>query len=115
VAISRGRSERKEAHLDRRVPKRRLSQKSRKTNYMKIKKINLSDIRKNKKLSFSPKDYIRKKMIDPPSGWVYGFPKEIPENGDNVEEWLIKNGYPQSIIEKFKENDSPFPYRVWYE
>jgi hypothetical protein len=54
-------------------------------------------------------------MIDPPVGWVYGFPKEIPENVDNVEEWLIKNGYPQSIIEKFKENDSPFPYRVWYE
>ena len=41
------------------------------------------------------------KMIDPPSGWKYGFPKPY-NNPDNlpIEEWLIKNGYPASEFDK---------------
>lgn len=51
-------------------------------------------------------------MVDPPSGWKYGFPKPLPERatihyggtdygvskGFNVVEWLLNNGYPQSEI-----------------
>ena len=39
-------------------------------------------------------------MIDPPSGWKYGFPKEIPEHIDNTKKWLIENGYPEEEIKK---------------
>ena len=41
-------------------------------------------------------------MCDPPTGWKYGFPKEIPfetsENG-GTRQWLLDNGYPQSEID----------------
>ena len=41
-------------------------------------------------------------MCDPPSGWKYGFPKEIPyeisEDG-GTRNWLLENGYPQSEID----------------
>jgi hypothetical protein len=56
------------------------------------------------------------KMIDPPSGWEFGFPKEIPddihENGTDIKAWLIKNGYPQEKIDLF--GNAPFPYRIIY-
>jgi len=38
-------------------------------------------------------------MIDPPSGWKYGFPKPIPDKVENVLEWLVSEGYPQSEID----------------
>lgn len=38
--------------------------------------------------------------IDPPSGWRYGFPRVIPEDRrDEIEKWLVENGYPQSEID----------------
>ena len=41
------------------------------------------------------------KMIDPPSGWKYGFPKPIPQEHEHrTMEWLIEQGYPQSEIDK---------------
>lgn len=52
------------------------------------------------------------KMIDPPKGWLYDFPKEIPEDVENVIEWLPKNGYPKKMIELYGEQ---FYARVWYE
>ena len=79
---------------------------------MKTKIVKLSDIQKNEKLSLSPKDYIGKKMIDPPSGWMFGFPKEIPEDVTDINAWLIENGYPKKLIETF---NNEVPYRVWYE
>lgn len=51
-----------------------------------------------------------KKMIDPPSGWKYGFPKEIPADVDNTTEWLVENGYPRKMIESFGEH---FFCRYW--
>ena len=38
-------------------------------------------------------------LIDPPSGWKYGFPKPIPDEVENVLEWLVGEGYPQSEID----------------
>jgi hypothetical protein len=40
-------------------------------------------------------------MIDPPSGWKYGFPKpiDLQESKGRVLEWLVENGYPQKEID----------------
>jgi len=38
-------------------------------------------------------------MIDPPSGWRYGFPKVLPDDVENVLEWLVSEGYPQFEID----------------
>lgn len=44
-------------------------------------------------------------MIDPPSGWKYGFPKPVHEEfhtlgGDfDLARWLIDEGYPEKDIE----------------
>lgn len=52
-------------------------------------------------------------MIDPPSGWKYGFPKELTLDGtQTVVEWLIDNGYPKQEIERFGDH---FPCRHWEE
>jgi len=56
------------------------------------------------------------KMIDPPSGWRYGFPKEIPQSvldSGKVLKWLSENGYPQSEIDVFKDKDGEYPYFVY--
>lgn len=40
-------------------------------------------------------------LYDPPEGWMHGFPKEYrPLPGESVEETLIRDGYPKSLIEK---------------
>ena len=51
-------------------------------------------------------------MIDPPEGWMYGFPKELPKGVENVVEWLIENDYPKSKIDKLGEH---FYCRHWVE
>ncbi len=38
-------------------------------------------------------------MVDPPSGWKYGFPKEIPDDVEDFRQWLIDNGYPESEVD----------------
>ena len=40
-------------------------------------------------------------IIDPPSGWKYGFPKPLPEEVEDVLEWLVSEGYPQSEIDAY--------------
>lgn len=52
------------------------------------------------------------RMIDPPDGWRYGFPKELPGDVTNVIPWLIQNGYPKELIDSFGDN---FVCRHWYE
>jgi PTH2 family peptidyl-tRNA hydrolase len=50
-------------------------------------------------------------MIDPPSGWQYGFPKPIPEDQlSRAREWLVENGYPQAEIDALGDH---FHYRYW--
>lgn len=53
-----------------------------------------------------------KRMIDPPSGWRYGFPKVIPNDVKDVRKWLVENGYPQSEIDSYGDY---FYTRVWLE
>jgi hypothetical protein len=52
--------------------------------------------------------------IDPPEGWIYGFPRPIPEGieGDAINEWMIKVGYPKEKIEEYGEH---FHCRMMYE
>lgn len=50
-------------------------------------------------------------IIDPPSGWRYGFPKPIPRDQlDRSKEWLVENGYPQIEIDALGDH---FYYRFW--
>jgi hypothetical protein len=55
-----------------------------------------------------------RKMVDPPSGWRYGFPKMLPENFDQhkIREWLVENGYPQEEIDSLGDY---FYVRFWME
>jgi hypothetical protein len=39
-------------------------------------------------------------MVDPPSGWKYGFPKAKPDDATHLIAWLLSEGYPQSEIDK---------------
>ena len=39
-------------------------------------------------------------MVDPPSGWKYGFPKAKPDDTIDTIAWLLSEGYPQSEIDK---------------
>jgi len=54
---------------------------------------------------------IKVAYIDPPEGWKYGFPKPVPNpRPENMLEWLVDNGYPQKIIDKYGEH---FYCRHW--
>jgi hypothetical protein len=41
-------------------------------------------------------------IIDPPSGWKYGFPKPVPQDvlkdDERLAIWLIEQGYPEKEI-----------------
>ena len=46
-----------------------------------------------------------KLYIDPPSGWRYGFPKELPDDYFNYTperktQWLIEQGYPKKLVDE---------------
>lgn len=46
-------------------------------------------------------------LIDPPSGWRYGFPKAITQEQykaiTNLKQWCIDNGYPLSEVISYGE------------
>ena len=53
----------------------------------------------------------KRTMIDPPSGWRYGFPKELPEDQrGRIIDWLIEQGYP-----KWLTDNENFSYGMWEE
>lgn len=49
-------------------------------------------------------------IIDPPGGWKYGFPKPLPKGVEDVNKWLVENGYPEEEIKKYGEH---FYCRYW--
>lgn len=51
-------------------------------------------------------------MIDPPSGWMFGFPKRLTtsEENPNIKSWLLEQGYPQKLIDEFGD---AFYVRMW--
>ena len=38
-------------------------------------------------------------MIDPPSGWMYGFPAKLDRDVESYEELLRRKGYPEKDID----------------
>ena len=40
-----------------------------------------------------------KTMIDPPRGWKFGFPKELPDDVKDLRSWLVENGYPENQVD----------------
>ena len=59
---------------------------------------------------------VEKLVVDPPSGWKYGFPKTYFKNKiedeDEVKKWLLENGYPQSELDSLGNS---FYVRCWHE
>lgn len=59
-----------------------------------------------------------KMFVDPPSGWKYGFPKEVKAYSAyggipmKMELWLVSQGYPQHEVDQWPDG---VPYRCWYE
>lgn len=53
-------------------------------------------------------------VVDPPSGWRYGFPKRRPPglNNEDFIPWLIKEGYPKEEIDRLGDS---FYCRFWEE
>lgn len=39
-------------------------------------------------------------LIDPPSGWLYGFPKVMPTGVKDINKWVVEQGYPQELVDK---------------
>lgn len=40
-------------------------------------------------------------IIDPPSGWQYGFPRPYDKSSEEtIEQWLVSEGYPQKLIDQ---------------
>ena len=56
-------------------------------------------------------------MVDPDSGWRYGFPKIAPENldkNDDWHDWLLSEGYPQEKIDYWLNSSFGYvPCRMW--
>jgi hypothetical protein len=50
--------------------------------------------------------------IDPPHGWLYDFPKVLPDGVTDVKAWLVEQGYPQEQIDNMGDN---FVCRYWQE
>ena len=51
------------------------------------------------------------RMIDPPEGYLYGFPKPlVGSEGMDLDDWLIANGYPKAEVRKWPKG---VPCRVW--
>lgn len=45
----------------------------------------------------------RMTVVDPPNGWLYGFPKVMPNevmNDAEFSEWLMQQGYPPSLVDQ---------------
>ena len=47
-------------------------------------------------------DRLHMMWIDPPEGWKYGFPAIYDPNTDGqLSEWIVKRGYPISLIQEY--------------
>lgn len=58
---------------------------------------------------------VLKTFCDPPEGWKYGFPKEVPDMYTKAEDfrpWLISQGYPEKLIDSYGQY---FFVRYWQE
>lgn len=55
---------------------------------------------------------MRVRVIDPPNGHLYDFPKPLDaQEGERLEDWLLANGYPQEEIDAYPGG---VPCRVYF-
>lgn len=47
--------------------------------------------------------------VDPPSGWLFGFPKKWDGVG-NLNQWIIEQGYSEKLM---KQHGKYFYVRMW--
>lgn len=61
----------------------------------------------------SNKAYDRPVFVDPPGGHRYGFPKlyDASIEEGTMYDWLVREGYPQSEIDRY---EGQFFCRFWY-
>lgn len=62
-------------------------------------------------------------IIDPPSGWMYGFPKPVPQealkSSEALKTWLLEQGYPKKDVEfavkssRYWEQKETTMKRIW--
>ena len=53
-------------------------------------------------LSIKSDDLSIKLWVDPPEGWKYGFPAIYDHEKDGqLSEWIVKRGYPISLIQEY--------------
>lgn len=56
-------------------------------------------------------------MCDPPSGWRWGFPKQVPahpfKDSQDFHQWLIDNGYPAKEIRYWVAAGKSIPCRFF--
>ena len=50
------------------------------------------------------------RMIDPPSGWKYGFPRMIPDGIEDHRQFILDCGYPQEELDSYGKY---FYVRYW--
>lgn len=41
-------------------------------------------------------------LVDPPEGWMYGFPKPMPSmySPKKIAKWFLDQGYPKELIDR---------------
>jgi len=50
-------------------------------------------------------------MIDPPSGWKFGFPKIVPDPAPaDMVAWIVEQGYPEDLMLSYGDH---FYCRHW--
>lgn len=55
-----------------------------------------------------------KRYINPEQGWRYGFPKVLPDDVDDINIWLIENGYPRPLVKFWEESTLGYvPCDIW--
>ena len=63
--------------------------------------LNLNEMKKKNR------QVVTKVLVDPPSGWIYGFPKAVEKSvldKISLRSYVLENGYPQSEIDKYGDN-----------
>lgn len=51
-------------------------------------------------------------MVDPPRGWMYGFPKKWDVDKEpDINKWMIKEGMPKEAVEEIEKYG--LCYRLW--
>lgn len=55
-------------------------------------------------------------IIDPPSGWQYGFPRPLPsgwkEPNFDLKKWFLENGYPEKDIDLALKHSRYWPQQI---